>query len=519
MASKLMPNYGWVQNTSNLSTIRDTVDLVPEHGIRHEDLLIAINKYRQASGRLPKLWSWDARCRIKAIHATGLVKLNRNIQGYELTAIGRQLKSCLKSKKTKRGFRVLSDQEVSIFKKGLLTNPPVIRVLRLLFEDYRGKNEGLSKYDIGMQLGFVGDIGFTHIDPQWIASQGYSFNNKEGDADKWARTILSWLLQVGWAKEKGYRQISGKKLTLYTVDDSVERVLRYDMKSITRNVPSEMLCSNHHPFPKLIQKRRTLIIKSLLADALSLEQLTKKLISAGIEADNTVCEFEIINLRNAGFTITKDGGYYKLTDKIKLDIPVIPDSRKENITGIEKLIENLVVKYENTIPSKLVDHLIRFGYDGGKSTEFESNVSEFFNFLGYETKYFGQGHGRVTDVLVKYKDQSAYANSYGIILDAKATSGTYAFHANDKRKMIEYIRTHGPQLLSENIPNHAFSFISSQFVEDVRPHLEEIKAITNISGCAIPIIILLEMGNKIIRQEFRINGLYKKFITNNVLAI
>jgi hypothetical protein len=24
----LMPNYGWVQNTSNLSTVRDTVELV-----------------------------------------------------------------------------------------------------------------------------------------------------------------------------------------------------------------------------------------------------------------------------------------------------------------------------------------------------------------------------------------------------------------------------------------------------------------------------------------------------------
>ena len=33
--SKLMDNYGWVQNTSNLSTVRETVDLIPEEGIDH----------------------------------------------------------------------------------------------------------------------------------------------------------------------------------------------------------------------------------------------------------------------------------------------------------------------------------------------------------------------------------------------------------------------------------------------------------------------------------------------------
>ncbi len=514
-----MPNYGWVQNTSNLSTIRDTIDLVPEHGIRHGDLRTKIKEHRSALGNLPKRWTWDARCRIKAIHATGLVKLNRNIQGYELTDIGRQLKACPKSKEIKRGFRTLSSEEVKTFRKGLLTNTPVIRVLRLLYDDYKDKNKGLSKYDIGMQLGFVGDVGFTHIDPHWVASQGYSFNNKEGDADKWARTILSWLVQVGWAKEKGYCNIKGKKLKLYTADDVVDRVLRYDIKSIKRNVPSEMLCSDHHPFPELIQRRRTLIIKTLISGVSTLEQLKQKLLSVGMEADNTVCEFEILNLRNAGFTITQDGGYYKLCDRIELDIPPLPPSPKEKVTETEKLIEKLVVKYDDTIPPKLVDHLIRFGYDGARASEFESNVSEFFNFLGYETNYLGQGHGRVPDVLVKYKDPSTYANSYALLVDAKATSEKYAFPASDKRKMIEYVRTHGPQLLSEHIPNHAFTFVSSQFVDEVKPHLNEITKMTNIGGCAITVIILLEMGSKIIKQQLRIKNLYKKFVTNNLLAV
>ena len=71
--SQLMDNYGWVQNTSNLSTVRDTVDLVPSDGIDHNSLMRMIYLFRQEKGDLKKKWEWDARCRIKAICATGMV--------------------------------------------------------------------------------------------------------------------------------------------------------------------------------------------------------------------------------------------------------------------------------------------------------------------------------------------------------------------------------------------------------------------------------------------------------------
>src|SRR5690625_1286035 len=103
MRNRLLPNYGWVQNTSNLSTIRDTLELMPEYGIKHLDLMDEIRKMRESQNDLPKRWSWDARNRIKAIHALGLVKLDRNIDGYELTNLGRELKVCEKSNETFRG--------------------------------------------------------------------------------------------------------------------------------------------------------------------------------------------------------------------------------------------------------------------------------------------------------------------------------------------------------------------------------------------------------------------------------
>lgn len=64
--SQLMDNYGWVQNTSNLSTIRDTVDLIPSEGVDHNSLMRSIYSFRKERGDLRSKWTWDARCRIKA---------------------------------------------------------------------------------------------------------------------------------------------------------------------------------------------------------------------------------------------------------------------------------------------------------------------------------------------------------------------------------------------------------------------------------------------------------------------
>ncbi len=518
--NRLMDNYGWVQNTSNLSTVRDTLELVPEYGILHLELREKIRQFRESNNNLPKRWTWDARCRIKAIHALGLVSLNRNIQGYNLISLGHKLKACSKSEVYHRRIRILTEEEIEVFKEGLLTNAPVVRVLDLLNNDRKNEHKGLSKYDVGMQLGFVGDVGFTHIDPYWVVNNGYSFSDKEGDADKWARTILSWLTQVGWVKKYGYKNISGKRLRIYTCCSEIESVLRYKASSIERHVPGEMLCSNHHSFPKLVQKRRYLILNALKENYKTLNELKETLSLNDIHSSGEICLFEIINLKNAGFRIEDNGGYYKLKDRISLDFKErSTDDPDSDINKVDMLIEEMVVKYNRSIPPKLVDHLIRFGYDGSKGTDFEGVVAEFFNFLGYEAEYLGQGRGRVADILVNYKHPTVYANSYAVIVDAKATSSRYSFPASDKRKMKEYIRTHGPQLLSAHIPRHAFSFVSSKFINDVKPHFKEIENETGLRGVAIPVLILLDLGDKICKREKRIDTLYDIFQTNDILSL
>lgn len=519
----LMDNYGWVQNTSNLSTVRDTVDLVDTDVINHNDLMRKIFESRLANRDLGKKgkWSWDARCRIKAACACGMLKLNRVENGYYLTSLGAELKQAPKSDRLYKKKRVLSAEEIEIFRRGLLTNPPVIRVLSLLNEDRRAGGEGLSKYDIGGKLGFVGEYGFTHWEPEYVSRSNKKFNDAEGDADKWARTILSWLSQVNWVIKAGQLFYNEQALAIYSTNHEVDMLLRYGAKSTKKYVPSEMLCSYHHPFHELIQNRRCKILEVLSGcQTMDIDVLTQRLIDMGLDTDRQTTEFDIINLQQAGFQLFKERNTYNLTDKLDLDIKpqTVVLTPGQRVDALEKKIEESVIKYSDTIPARFVDNLIRYGHDGTNSAAlFEATVEKFLMFLGYETEYLGQGHGRVADVIAKYKD-AAYPKSYAIIIDAKAYDNKYSFPAGDVRKMKEYINYHGPLLLQENIPNHAFAFVSPQFSnQDVK--LKEIADDTMIKGTAIETDNLLLLGDKIKKQECRISEIYGLFTTNTLLAV
>lgn len=519
----LMDNYGWVQNTSNLSTVRDTVDLVESDVINHNDLMRKIFESRLANHDLGKKgkWSWDARCRIKAACACGMLKLNRVENGYSLTSLGSELKQAPKSEQKRNRKRALSSEEIEIFRKGLLTNPPVIRVLSLLNENRRAGGVGLSKYDIGGKLGFVGEYGFTHLEPEYVSRSNKKFNDAEGDADKWARTILSWLVHVNWVIKSGQLKYNEQALAIYTTNHEVDMLLRYSAKSTKKYVPSEMLCSYHHPFHELIQNRRCKILEVLSGcQTMDIDVLTQRLVELGLDTDRQTTEFDLINLQQAGFQLFKERNTYNLTDKLELDIKpeTVILTQGQRVDALEKKIEESVIKYSDTIPARLVDNLIRYGHDGTNSAAlFEATVEKFFMHLGYETEYLGQGHGRVADVIVKYKD-AAYPKSYAIIIDAKAYDNKYSFPAGDVRKMKEYINFHGPTLLQENIPNHAFAFVSPQFSnEEVR--LKEIADDTMINGTAIETVNLLELGNRIKKQDYKISEIYSKFTTNALLAV
>jgi arginine repressor len=514
-----MRNYGWVQNTSNLSTIRDTIELVLEDGMNHNALMRAIYSFRAALGEIKKKWTWDARCRIKAICASGMVEIDRIKQGYHLTSLGKELCNAPKSDTYFRRMRILTHEEVEIFRRGLLTNPPVISVLNIINESKKRGVSGLSKYDVGSQLGFVGDVGFTHFEAEYVIQNGRRFNDAEGDADKWARTIISWLMQVGWVINSGSRDVYGESLALYTTTNEVDKVLQYAARSTVKYVPQEMLCSDHHPFAEIIQRRRVSILRILSQKSIvPIVEMVESMRALDIDTDEETLAFDIINLRQAGIQISKERSYYRLIDKIKLDIPTQEFSCvRRSVDGVEKQIEHFVTIYADSIPTRLVDNIIRYGYDGTKSAAlFEMTIDKLFSFMGYESKCLGQGQGRVADIVAKYRDAQP-PKLYAVIIDVKAYE-RYSFPAGDVRKMKEYISFHGNDLYQDRIPRHAFAFISMAFT-NINEKLEEIANDTAVSGTAIDVYTLLELSSKVSQQQVSIAGLYPSFTTNRQFVL
>ena len=279
-----------------------------------------------------------------------------------------------------------------------------------------------------------------------------------------------------------------------------------------------MLCSDHHPFTEVVQQRRVAILKRLSKSPyLLISKLLEQVKSEGIDTDEETLAFDILNLQQAGIRIYKERSFYRLSDKIKLDEIKENIPLQQQVGGIEKQIEHYVTIYADSLPMRLVDNLIRYGHDGTNSAAlFEMAVDKFFSNMGYESHCLGQGHGRVADVIAKYRAPS-YPMSYGLIIDAKAYE-KYSFPAGDIRKMKEYIGLHGVELLQDMIPRHAFAFISMAFAEPDEK-LQEIATDTAVNGTAIDIFSLLELGSKVAKHELSIADLYGAFTTNKLFSV
>ena len=91
--------------------------------------------------------------------------------------------------------------------EAFLSYPPVMRVLNLLAD-----GSHLTKFEIGKQLGFVGEDGFTNLPQNLLVieltqtetpkERREMLANWEGTSDKYARMIAGWLEDIGWVKKE-----------------------------------------------------------------------------------------------------------------------------------------------------------------------------------------------------------------------------------------------------------------------------------------------------------------------------
>lgn len=426
-----------------------------------------------------------------------------------------------------------SEEEQEILIQMFLSYPPVVRLLSLL-----SQNEYMTKFEIGCQLGFIGEAGFTSV-PQNFYVYSFETSNKktdirqnmEGTSDKYARMIGEWLVKLGLAEKSHhtYKETYGYQtyetsLQTYKITQNGLYHLKLSNgfsshKKIRKIVFKEMLATKTID-KEYVKYRRALIIKYLNNSARTVEEIQRYLSSKGLKESESCILDDIQGFINIGLSVLQSREGYRITDKIdgltlpapiqeKADLSIIKDRCRDKLKNINH-------KYLN---------LIDLSYDGDSNREFEIQTISFLtNELGFGGIRLGES---------RKPDGLLYEGSNGAIIDNKAYSEGYSLPISQADEMVRYItenQVRDTALNSnewwKNFPdettNFKFVFISSFFKGEFLKQLQDISARTKIKGSALNSENLLYVSEKIKSGEishedfFDILGCNKEIVVSSM---
>lgn len=456
------------------------------------------------------LSDWASDSFLRWAHLCGFIKYNGENDTFEITDDGLKYSSSTDN----------SDEEKEIILNAILKYPPVSRILQLL-----SNGEHLSKFEIGSQLGFVGDEGFTSL-PQNIllTSLAMTTDTKEknkmksdwdGSSDKYARQVCKWLQKLGLVRqaEKYYKiTLDGKEYTekigqAYMITPDGLKAYRKlqgvnKVSRISKNVFWEMLCPKAND-RYYIRNRRAYIIKFLSdsSSPISLEKIKEKLDDVKFDESLETIKDDIIGLQNIGLFIKESSNGYILNDDIQnLVIPLnsIGTGKSDTLRlkdFCRDILENIPHNYLN---------LIDLAYDPKSNRQFEMEVVDLFvSECGYKGLHLGGG--RKPDGII-YTD--TLDENYGTIIDTKAYSKGYSLpisQADEMRRYIEENNKRDEKINSNkwwlNFPDiikkFGFLFVSSEFNGQFESKLKNIAQSASIHGGALNVVNLLILAENI----------------------
>ena len=427
-----------------------------------------------------------------------------------------------------------SEEETNLIGEALLSYPPACRVLQLLSEQGH-----LTKFEIGKQLGFIGEAGFTSM-PQALYVGGISTahsakeitdirQNFEGSSDKYARMIAGWLSQIGWvAKVK--KEVTEKYLGL---ECTAEIAQSYMITQKGRSILNRIIGgSSHKRTPKIVfwnmlataaldseylRNRRYHILQAIKTPK-NLEEIQIILKEKGFEDGIETIRDDLKNFTCIGLEISEANGKYQLKDDLKkLEIPYdIKTIERSNISIVK---ENIREKLKNVDHRYLV--LLDLAYDSQANREFEiETMSLLTDEMDYEGLHLGGS--RKPDGLF-YKDEN------GVIVDTKAYSDGYNLPIPQADEMIRYIdenKTRGdinPNCWWENFGKStkvfSYLFVSSEFKGHFQENIQYIKNRTDYDGGVITAENLLLFAENIKSGKYSYDDSFRLIRTNEEIRV
>lgn len=546
--------FGWVQDPSNLRSLCDVVAVFDANSEKHKDLIHNIIpklveerdgrndiiealqrtplkiKYAQLVGTsfTPRSMSrcngiiqatvkgqgrdfigdWPADNFLRWAHCFGFIKYDYTDDTFEITNKGLELTNARETGET------LSEIEKELLINAVLAYPPAIRILNLLSET---EDTHLTKFEIGQQLGFIGEDGFTSM-PQKIFVRSLANAEAkerktmkadwEGSSDKYARTIASWLEKLGLVEKnpkiitvlsagKEYTETIGQSYMITANGITATRKAngKSKHKRIAKNVCWEML-STKGADREYLRTRRAFILKYLSENknSVSVFNIINYLKTANInESENTILD-DIKGLQNIGINILEKDNSFLVDDEINDFIIPLPQSlTKSDLAETKEIIRE---KMSNLSHEYLA--LIDLAYDSKQNRLFEMKTLDL---LTEECNYQGLhlGGSRKPDGII-------YTNSnkckYGVIIDTKAYSKGYNLPISQADEMERYIgenQTRNEKVnpnkwwehFADDVNEFYFMFVSGHFIGNFKSQIERISRNKGINGAALAVTNLL----------------------------
>lgn len=483
----------------------------------------------------PFISDWPANNFLRWAHALGFIKYDHNDDTFEITEQGLRLTTAERENK-----KDISDNEKAILIEAMLSYPPAIRVLSLL------EKEGahLTKFEIGRQLGFVGEAGFSSF-PQdlYISTLAQTKNLKEkskmrsdweGSADKYARMISGWLCDLGLlrqvVKEVTVRQCgetyTEKVFHSFVITGNGRMALKNSggnskHKRVVKNVYYELFSCKAKD-REYLRLRRALALKCIAAkkkEVVSLADIQTYLKDNNLDETLETIADDLQGLVNIGLNIEQISPDTYLFDDALSDFDIYIPARTE---------ESVLTKVKNQVRGQLtaITHeylaLIDLAYDGTQNRLFEMKTLEILtNECGFKGRHLGGS--RKPDGII-FTDR--LAADYGVIIDTKAYADGYNLPISQADEMERYVRENQGRdsVVNANkwweefpasLENFHFMFVSGAFKGDFRKQLGRISRNTGVSGAALPIVSLLLCANAIREEKISLADIRAKMFKND----
>ena len=466
---------------------------------------------------------WSADNFLRWAHALGFIQFDKSTDRFSITEFGLQYVT------TKPG----TSDETEILSQAFLSYPPVMRVLNLLAD-----GSHLTKFEIGKELGFVGEDGFTSL-PQNILvrslcqtedskARSKMLTDWDGTSDKYARMIAGWLKQMGWVTQSEKWAVAnfGDVQYKYPISQAYSitaaglqarrRGLGTNIQSrISKNVYWEMLATKGKD-RDYIRTRRALILQGIAEHSCSLETLQQQLLNKGFNESETIISDNIMGLKRIGLNIKQEHKGYFLQDTI--ENLVIPGLSTE--TTVKDEIQQLVDECRDLLTHVPHDYLILIpmSFSSRDNRLFEMKTTELLvDQCGFSGLHLG-GANQPDGLIFTQK----LTENYGVIIDTKAYKAGFNIPASERDKMTRYVSENilrnqkHPQKWWKHFPSEInvfkFLFVSGKFIGTYETQLRRISELTqNTRRAAITSFSLLLLAEEIAKQRADFQSISEMF--------